>query len=293
MGDTTSRSPTSRYDANYGNFQTELYAAIRREAFGEDFGQNSWLTSDEQDKFQEWLDLTPGRILLDVAWGAGGPALRIAVAAGCSVVGVDTHDQAIATACSLASQGGLSERAEFRAADATGPLSFSDASFDAIMCIDAINHLSDRRLVIGEWARLLKPNGRLLFTDPITVTGMLTNAEIAARSSGGFYLFVPRGYNKSVIAQCGLQLLVCEDVTANMAKVAEGRRAARAARSAALREIEGDAGYDGQQEFLAVASGSLEKAAFLASSMFRKSRTSRKPLSDSNEFASNDDGNKG
>jgi hypothetical protein len=161
------------------------------------------------------------------------------------------------------------------------------------MCIDAINHLSDRRLVIGEWARLLKPNGRLLFTDPITVTGMLTNAEIAARSSGGFYLFVPRGYNKSVIAQCGLQLLVCEDVTANMAKVAEGRRAARAARSAALREIEGDAGYDGQQEFLAVASGSLEKAAFLASSMFRKSRTSRKPLSDSNEFASNDDGNKG
>jgi hypothetical protein len=32
MGDTTSRSPTSRHDANYGNFQTELYAAIRREA---------------------------------------------------------------------------------------------------------------------------------------------------------------------------------------------------------------------------------------------------------------------
>ena len=112
MGDTTSRSPASRYDANYGNFQMELYAAIRREAFGEDFGQNSWLTSDEQDKFLDWLDLTPGRILLDVACGARGPSLRIGAAAGCSVVGVDTHDQAIATACSLASQGGLSERAE-------------------------------------------------------------------------------------------------------------------------------------------------------------------------------------
>jgi len=115
MANTTSRSATARYDANYGNFQTELYAEIRREAFGEDIGQNSWVTSDEQDKFLEWLDLTPRKILLDVACGAGGPALRITAATGCSVVGVDTHDQAIATACSLASQGGLSERAEFRA----------------------------------------------------------------------------------------------------------------------------------------------------------------------------------
>jgi hypothetical protein len=48
-------------------------------------------------------------------------------------------------------------------------------------------------------------------------------------------------------------LLVCEDVTANMAKVADARRAARASKDAALREIEGDQAYDGQQEFLAVA----------------------------------------
>ena len=68
----TAGSPTGRYDANYGNFQTELYAEIRREAFGEDIGQNSWLTSDEQDKFLEWLDLTPRKILLDVACGEGG-----------------------------------------------------------------------------------------------------------------------------------------------------------------------------------------------------------------------------
>jgi SAM-dependent methyltransferase len=147
----------------------------------------------------------------------------------------------------------LAERAEFRPVDATGPLPFSDASFDAITCIDAINHFSDRPRVIAEWVRLLKPSGRLLFTDPITVTGALTNAEIATRSSAGFYLFVPHGYDERVIAQSGLRLLVSEDVTANMAKVAEARRAARSSRSAALREIEGDQTYDGQQEFLAVA----------------------------------------
>jgi cyclopropane fatty-acyl-phospholipid synthase-like methyltransferase len=245
--------PAGHYNANYGNFQTELYAQIRHEAFGEDIGQNSWLTSGEQDRFLEWLDLSPGKTLLDVACGAGGPALRIAARTGCSVVGIDVHDQAVTTASSLAAQRGLAESAEFRFIDATGPLPFSDASFDAITCIDAINHFSDRPSVIAEWARLLKVGGRLLFTDPITLTGPLTNAEVAVRSSAGVYLFVPHGYDESVIARCGLQLLVCEDVSANMAKVAEARCAARASRIVVLREIEGNQAYEGQQEFLAVA----------------------------------------
>jgi SAM-dependent methyltransferase len=240
------------YNANYGNFQTELYAHIRHEAFGEDIGQNSWLTADEQDRFLEWLHLSPGKALLDVACGAGGPALRIAATTGCSVVGLDVHEQALTTARLLAAQRGLAERAEFRCIDATGPLPFSDASFDAITCIDAINHFSDRPGIVAEWARLLKVDGRLLFTDPITLTGPLTNAEVAVRSSAGFYLFVPPGYDEKVIMQCGLQLQICEDVTANMSKVAEARRTARASRSVALMEGEGNQAYEGQQEFLAV-----------------------------------------
>jgi 2-polyprenyl-3-methyl-5-hydroxy-6-metoxy-1,4-benzoquinol methylase len=253
MGKSNPLPPADYYNANYGNFQTELYAQIRHEAFGEDIGQNSWLTSDEQDRFLQWLDLSPGKTLLDVGCGAGGPALRIAASTGCSVVGIDVHEQAIRTASALAAQRGLAERSEFRAADAGGRLPFADASFDAITCIDAINHFPDRPRVVAEWARLLKPGGRLLFTDPITVTGALTNAEIMVRSSAGFYLFVPHGYDERVIAQCGLRLLACEDVTANTAKVAEARRAARASRSTALREIEGGQPYDDQQEFLAVA----------------------------------------
>ena len=250
------KSPSllGHYDANYGNFQTDLYAQVRREAFGEDIGQNSWLTSKEQDRFLGWLNLSPGKKLLDVGCGAGGPALRIATSTGCSVVGIDVHEQAIATANSLAAQRGLTSRAEFRVTDATGRLPFPDFCFDAITCIDAINHLPNRRSVIGEWSRLLKRHGRLLFTDPVIMTGPLTNAEIAMRSSIGFFLFVPPNYDESLIAHCGLRLLVCEDLTANLAEVAQRRRAARASRSTALRATEGDQTYDGQQEFLAVAS---------------------------------------
>jgi 2-polyprenyl-3-methyl-5-hydroxy-6-metoxy-1,4-benzoquinol methylase len=248
--------PDSRvrhYDANYGNFQTELYAEIRREAFGEDIGQSSWLTADEQDRFLGPLELSHGKRLLDVACGSGGPALRIATKTGCSVVGIDMHEDAVSTANSLAAHDGLSDRAEFRVANAAEPLPFPDAFFDAITCIDAINHLPDRPRVLSDWARLLKPGGRLLFTDPITVTGPLTNHEIAVRGSIGFFLFVPLDYDRTVIAQCGLRLLVCEDVTANMAEMAERRGAARASRSHLLSDIEGAETYNGQQTFFAVA----------------------------------------
>src|SRR3979490_2614189 len=118
MGKSSSLPHSGHYKANYDNFQTELYAQIRREAFGEDIGQSSWLTADEQDKFLSWLNLSSGKTLLDVACGSGGPVLRIADATGCSVVGVDVHEQAIATANSLAAQRGLSQRAQFEVADA-------------------------------------------------------------------------------------------------------------------------------------------------------------------------------
>ena len=247
-------SASRHYDANYGNFQTELYAEIRRDAFGDDIGQSSWITADEQDKFLPMLNLSAGKTLLDIACGSGGPVLRIAERTGCSIVGVDVHEQAITTANSLAGQRGLSDRAKFQVADATAPLPFPDASFNAIVCIDAINHLPNRPRVLADWARLLKPGGRLLFTDPITITGPLTADEIAVRGSIGFFLFVPADYDEKVIAQSGLRLLLREDVTPNMALISERRGAARAAREPDLREIEGDQTYEGQQEFFAVAS---------------------------------------
>ena len=227
MAKSKSRSSAGHYNANYGNFQKELYAEIRRDAFGEDIGQNSWLTADEQDSFLKWLNLSPGKILLDVACGAGGPALRIAATTGCSLIGIDTHEDAIAASEALVGMRKLTGRAQFQVGDATARLPFPDAYFDAITCIDAINHFAERPRIIAEWARLLKAGGRLLFTDPITLTGPLTNAEARVRSSAGFYLFVPHGYDERLIAGCGLHLLVCEDLTANMAKVAEARCAAR------------------------------------------------------------------
>jgi len=254
MKTSTVKPRAGHYDANYGNFESDLYSAIRREAFGEDLGQNSWLTSDEQDRFIQQLGLFSGKKLLDVACGAGGPALRIAHKTGCFVVGIDLHEQAISAARSLAEKLGLADRSEFRTVNASGMLPFANGEFDAITCIDAINHLPDRPAVVADWARLLKTGGRLLFTDPITLTGPLSMDEIANRSSAGFFLFVPAEYDRQVLADCGLRLLVSDDVTGNTARIAQNRRQARASREEALRKIEGDSNFEQQQAFLEIAS---------------------------------------
>lgn len=241
------------YDTTYGHFDDALSRDIRRETWGQDIGQNGWITAPEQDRFIEWLSLGPGQRLLDIACGSGGPTLRIAERTGAAVVGMDTHADGINAARRQAAARKLAPSPSFEVADAADRLPFEDRSFDAVMCIDAINHLPDRPRVLSEWGRVLKPGGRVVFTDPAIVTGPLTNQEIAIRSSIGFFLFVPPDTNERLLAGAGLRLIAKEDVTDALATTASRWHAARQKRVGELRRLEGDGTFEGQQRFLEVA----------------------------------------
>ena len=250
---TESESVVDHYGAQYGHLASQLYAEIRRETFGEDIGQNGWLTADEQDLFVSWLSLTPESKLLDIACGSGGPTLRIARVTGCYVYGIDVHEQGVAAARARADAEGLTDRTSFQQADAAQPLPFSDGFFEGLVCVDAVNHLPNRERIFQEWSRVLRPGACLVFTDPIVVTGPLTNEEIAIRSSIGFFLFVPPGTDERLLANAGFELQEIVDRTENMARMAERWRAARQVRSTDLRRLEGDATFEGQQRFFDVA----------------------------------------
>jgi cyclopropane fatty-acyl-phospholipid synthase-like methyltransferase len=241
------------YGAAYGNFASKLYAEIRAEAFGEDIGQQSWLSAEEQDRLIAWLDLRPEHRLLDVACGSGGPTLRIAERTGCRAHGIDLEATAIRAAQASVRKRGLTDRVTFAVADASRPLDFAPQSFDAIVCIDAISHFPDRQAVLAEWSRLLRPGGSAVYTDPLVVTGPISSREIAVRSVDTFCLFVPPGVDERAIASAGLSLVRLEDRTENMARFAARRLAAREAHRKALVEIEGKEEVERQRELFSVA----------------------------------------
>jgi len=231
-----------------------LLAEIRRETYGEDLGQFSWITAEEFRKFFRRLALDIESRVLDVACGSGGPAIFVAQTTGCHVTGVDINERGITTAREWAERRGLQDRLRFEQADASRAFPFPDGSFDAIISIDAMNHLYNRAELLAEWRRLLRPGGRFLFTDATIVTGMLTREEILARSNSmGQFIFTPPGVHEHLIQGAGFVDLEVENVTETIADVTNRWHDAREKRRIALLETETAADFDSLQGMLATA----------------------------------------
>jgi SAM-dependent methyltransferase len=240
------------YAAYYRNFADAAYAEIRRAEFGEDLGQNNWQTPAELERFAAQLELSPAVHLLDVACGSGGLAVHLAQTTGCEVTGVDLEESGLANGRRAAQEAGLEARVRLIRADASAELPFGDNSFDAVLCIDALNHLPGRAAVLADWARVLVPGGRLLFTDPVTITGLVSSQELAARSAIGYFDFAPPGEDERLLVAAGLTVVSVEDLTESVAGVAGRRFDERAQRAGALRRLEGDDAFEGRQRFMEV-----------------------------------------
>jgi SAM-dependent methyltransferase len=243
--------PVDLFYNTYANFNEQVLAAVRGETFGQDIGQNSWLTAEEFERFIGWLDVRAGSHLLEVASGSGGPAMHVADRYGCRVTGVDVNAYGVATARRSAVAAGLTHLVKFKVADATDALPFVDRKFDALVCIDSMNHFPDRVAALKEWRRVLKPGARAVFTDPVAVTGPVTSEELAQRSSIGLFVFVPRAVNEELIAQAGFRIVRQLDVTENAVAVSRRWREARQKFCVDLLRIEGQERFDGVQKFLA------------------------------------------
>jgi len=236
------------YNSTYGNFKEQVLAEVRRETYGEDIGQNSWITTDEYDTFYSWLNLSTGAHVLEIASGSGGPSLYLAKKFKCRITGLDINEEGLKTANQTAKDAGIADTT-YQFADIDQRLPFDDETFDAIMCIDSMNHFRNRPFVLSEWKRVLKTGGRILFTDPVVITGIITNEELAARSSIGFFIFIPLETTKQYVADAGFNLTRCDDVTGNIELTSGRWFESRAKHRDALIQIEGNERFDGLQKF--------------------------------------------
>jgi SAM-dependent methyltransferase len=238
------------YDTAYANYRSDVYRQVRIETYGEDLGQTSWVTTEESREIPRLLELKPESRVLEIGCGSGGYALHVAHEVQCNILGLDVNEPGILNGNQLAAARGLAERVRFEHCDASKKLSFEDGTFDAAFSNDVLCHLPGRAQVLSEMFRVLKPGGRMLFSDALVLGGMISSEEIATRSSIGFYVYSPPAENERLIEQAGFQQVSATDTTESAAQIAKRWHDAREKRTNELIAAEGTDNFNGLQRFL-------------------------------------------
>jgi SAM-dependent methyltransferase len=142
--------------------------------------QRNGLIDLEQPVMDEILaDIAPGRVL-DAACGTGRHSK--ALAERHEVVGIDQSPEMLAVARAAAPS------ATFEEGDFTA-LRFDDASFDLVVCSLALTHVTDIAPPIAEFARVVKPKGKVVLSD-IHPTAVLTLGQGFYSEGEGKFAFV-------------------------------------------------------------------------------------------------------
>ena len=110
------------YDAFYSRFDSPLMQQLRREAYGQDIGQHSWVTASELADDVPRLRLTRASRLLDLGCGPGGPLTFVVGQVGCRATGIDLSPPAITSATARAEAAGLGDLIDFRVVNSDEPL---------------------------------------------------------------------------------------------------------------------------------------------------------------------------
>jgi SAM-dependent methyltransferase len=269
MSETRSAGMAPMYDDLYKEFDSPLMQQMRRDAYGEDIGQHSWVTAAELREDLPGLELSPSSHLLDLGCGPCGPLTFILGLAGCRGTGLDASAAAIGVGRVRAESLGLESRVTLLAADLNEPLPLAAASCDAVMSLDVVLHLRDRMDLFREVARVLEPRGRFLFSDAAVVTAAISDEEVRLRSTNGSCSFVPPGFNEEMLSFAGFQLVDRQDRSASLLRNAAGRLAARLAYRDELEGVEGRVVFDEQQRYLETVialseRGALSRITYLA-----------------------------
>jgi SAM-dependent methyltransferase len=116
------------------------------------------------DALAKCAHIGSGAKVVDLCAGLGGPARYLAHRYGAFVTGVELTPARVAGAAELTRRVGLSAQVQVVEGDVTA-LPLSDASQDAVVSQEALFHVADLARALSEAHRVLRPGGRIAFTD--------------------------------------------------------------------------------------------------------------------------------
>jgi 2-polyprenyl-6-hydroxyphenyl methylase/3-demethylubiquinone-9 3-methyltransferase len=127
-----------------------------------------------------------GKEVLDLGC-AGGFMAEALAKRGAAVTGIDPAAQAIAAARAHAADEGLNIRYDVGVGE---NLPYAENAFDAIVCVDVLEHVDDLDRVIQECARVLRPGGLFLFD---TINRNLLARLVVIKAAEDWLKLLPKG----------------------------------------------------------------------------------------------------
>ncbi|MGB0514341.1 MAG: SAM-dependent methyltransferase [Wenzhouxiangellaceae bacterium] len=155
-------------------------------------------------------DIDPSMCVLDLGAGYGGSMRYLAEQFRCQCVALNLSEVENQRNRSMNAEAGLENRIEVVDGDFTA-LNFEAGAFDLVWSQDAFLHSGDRETVCAEAVRVLKPGGRLIFTDPMQADDAPTDRlqsiydriHLDSLGSPAFY--------RQTLASLGMRELTFED----------------------------------------------------------------------------------
>lgn len=118
--------------------------------------------------------LRPGTRVLDIGGGYGGVARYLAAQFGVHVTSLNLSEVQNERARRMTAERGLNDLVMIVDGDFEN-IPYDSDSFDLIWSQDALLHSGNRARVMAEAARVLKPGGTFVFTDPMSADGVETD----------------------------------------------------------------------------------------------------------------------
>ncbi len=164
------------------------------------------------ERLASLLDLSAQSQVLDIGAGYGGAARYLAKTYGCRVMALNLSEVENDRDRQMNQEQGLASR--IQVVDGSFEQIPAEADqFDVVWSQDAILHSGDRPQVLREVARVLKPGGSFVFTDPMqaddcpegVLQPILDRIHLETLGSPSFY--------RESLRQLGCEEVTCEDHT--------------------------------------------------------------------------------